>query len=216
MELDFLAVDQGLYSLEVIAGRRRYAKHEVGMRGHDDRHSGCRKVLPVVVQNSVEDIESDVYLAVCLRLSGSLLGGGLIGSGLLGSGLLGSGLLGSSLLSSNEVPPPCGRSDFSLGGSLGFIASLNPASSLVLRHSQFFGLGLVHLLHAILSRFRRDGLSQGTGSTRGPHGKDQQCRHRGRNDPLSQGHPRAVLQGFAYVSFLHLSTSTIPRKRPHA
>lgn len=212
MKLGFLTVNQGLYDLKVIASQGSHAKGKASMHGHGNRLARRRKVLSVVAQDSVEDIKTNVYLAVCLCLNGSLLGSGLIDGSLLGSDAL----------------RLCGRSGFSLGGSLlglhgilpssslGFIASLNPASSLALCHRQFINLGLIRLLHGILSRFRRDGLCQGAGSTRGPHGKDQQCRHRGGNDPFSQGRPRAMLQGFAFVSFLHLSTPSTPRKRLHA
>lgn len=179
MELGFLAVDQGLYSLEVIAGHGCNAKDTRCMHRHGDRLSGCRKGLTVVVQGGVGNINPHVYLAICLCFSSSLLSGGLIGCSLLSGSPLGSGLICCSLL---------GRSTLSFGsrGScLGLISSLRLIGGLVARYRLLpLSLRLVHLLYGLLSVLRRNGLCQGTGSTRRPHGKDQQRRHCCRNDPL--------------------------------
>ena len=197
MELGFLAVDQGLYSPEVIAGYRCNAKDKRCMHGHGDRLRGCRKSLAVVVQGGVGNINPNVYLAICLRLSSSL-----VSSSLLGSSLLGGSLIGSSTLSFS-----C-RSCFSFGSrsSLGLIGSLRPIGSLAFRYRLLLSLRLVHLLYGLLRVLRCNGLCQGTGSTRRPHGKDQQRRHCCRNDPLSQGRLHTVPSCFAFASLRHLST----------
>ena len=179
MELSFLAVDQGLYSLEVIAGHGCNAKDKRSMRRHGDRLSGCRKGLTVVVQGGVGNINPHVYLAICLCFSSSLLSGSLIGRSLVSGSLLGSGLICRSLL---------GRSTLSFGshGScLGLIGGLRLVDGLVFRHRLLLlSPRLVHLLYGLLRVLRCNGLCQGTGSTRRPHGKDQQRRHCRRNDPL--------------------------------
>ena len=184
MELGFLAVDQGLYSLEVIAGHGCNAKDKRCMHRHGDRLRGCRKSLTVVVQGSVGNIDPNVYLAICFGFSSSLLSGGLIGRSLLSGSPLGSGLICCSLLGRSTL----GRSALSFGsrrGCLGLIGSLRPVGSLVARYRLLLlSLRLVHLLYGLLSVLRCNGLCQGTGSTRRPHGKDQQRRHCCRNDPL--------------------------------
>ena len=163
------------------------------MRRHGDRLSGCRKGLTVVVQGGVGNINPHVYLAICLSFSSSLLSGGLIGRSLLGSSTLGSGLIGRSLLGSSTLGSGLircsllGRSALSFGsrrGCLGLIGSLHPVGSLVFRYGLPLSLRIVHLLYGLLRVLRCNGLCQGTGSTRRPHGKDQQRRHCCRNDPL--------------------------------
>lgn len=204
MELSFLTIDQGLYSLEVIAGHRCNAKDKRCMHRHGNGLSRRRKGLTVVIQGGVGNINLNVYLAICLCFGGSSLSGGLISGGLLGSSTLGgsslsfscrgglrlgsslglssslisSGLLGGSSLSFGS------RSSFSFGSSLGLIGSLRLTGSLVFRYRLLLSLRLVHLLYSLLRVLRCNGLCQGTGSTRRPHGKDQQRRHCCRNDPL--------------------------------
>ena len=195
MELGFLAIDQGLYSLEVIAGHRCNAKDKRCMHRHGNGLSRRRKGLTVVIQGGVGNINPNVYLAICLRLSSSLLS-----SGLLGGSLIGSSLLGSSTLSFS-----C-RSCFSFSSSLGLIGSLRPIDSRVFRYRLLWSPRLVHLPYGLLSVLRCNGLCQGTGSTRRPHGKDQQRRHCCRNDPLSQGRLHTVPSCFAFASLRHLST----------
>ena len=187
MELSFLAVDQGLYSLEVIAGHGCNAKDKRCMHRHGDRLRGCRKSLTVVVQGSVGNIDPNVYLAICFGFSSSLLGGSLFSSGLIGGSLLGSGLISSSLLGSSTLS----LGSLSFGSSLRLISGLGLiggpylVSRLVARCRLLpLSLRLVHLLYGLLSVLRCNGLCQGTGSTRRPHGKDQQRRHCCRNDPL--------------------------------
>ena len=184
MELSFLAVDQGLYSLEVIAGHRCNAKDKRSMRRHGDRLSGCRKGLTVVVQGGVGNINPYVYLAICFSFSSSLLSGGLIGRSLVSGSLLGSGLICCSLLGSSTLSlGSCGSLSF--GSSLRLIGSLRLVNRLVARYRLLLlSLRLVHLLYGLLRILRCNGLCQGTGSTRRPHGKDQQRRHCCRNDPL--------------------------------
>ena len=184
MELSFLAVDQGLYSLEVIAGHRCNAKDKRSMRRHGDRLSGCRKGLTVVVQGGVGNINPYVYLAICFSFSSSLLSGGLIGRSLVSGSLLGSGLICCSLLGSSTLSlGSCGSLSF--GSSLRLIGSLRLVNRLVARYRLLLlSLRLVHLLYGLLRVLRCNGLCQGTGSTRRPHGKDQQRRHCCRNDPL--------------------------------
>ena len=81
-----------------------------------------------------------------------------------------------------------GRSALSFGsrGScLGLISSLRLVSSLVARCRLLpLSLRFIHLLYGLLGVLRCNGLCQGTGSTRRPHGKDQQRRHCCGNDPL--------------------------------
>ena len=184
MELSFLAVDQGLYSLEVIAGHGCNAKDKRCMHRHGDRLSGCRKGLTVVVQGGVGNINPHVYLAICLHLSSSLLSGGLIGRSLVSGSLLGSGLICRSLLGSSTLS--LGSCDsLSFGSSLRLISSLRLVNRLVARCRLLpLSLRIVHLLYGLLRVLRCNGLCQGTGSTRRPHGKDQQRRHCCRNDPL--------------------------------
>ena len=148
-----------------------------------------------LIQGGVGNINPNVYLAICLRLSSSLLS-----SGLLGGSLIGSSLLGSSTLSFS-----C-RSCFSFSSSLGLIGSLRPIDSRVFRYRLLWSPRLVHLPYGLLSVLRCNGLCQGTGSTRRPHGKDQQRRHCCRNDPLSQGRLHTVPSCFAFASLRHLST----------
>ena len=189
MELSFLAVDQGLYGFKVIASHGCNAKDKRCMHRHGDRLCGCRKGLTVVVQSGVGNINPNVYLAICFRLSSGLLSGGLVSGSLLGSGLLGGGLVSGSLLSSGLL----GSSALSLGscGSLSFSSSLRLIGGLRLVDRLvarcrllLLSLRLVHLPYGLLSVLRCNGLCQGTGSTRRPHGKDQQRRHCCRNDPL--------------------------------
>lgn len=154
------------------------------MHRHGDRLSGCRKGLTIVVQGGVGNINPHVYLAICFSFSSSLLSGGLIGRSLLSGSPLGSGLICCSLLSRSTL----GRSALSfgsLGSSLGLISSLCLINRLVARYRLLLrSLRLVHLLYGLLRVLRCNGLCQGTGSTRRPHGKDQQRRHCCRNDPL--------------------------------
>ena len=174
MELSFLAVDQGLYGFKVIASHGCNAKDKRCMHRHGDRLCGCRKGLTVVVQSGVGNINPNVYLAICFRLGSGLLSGGLVSGSLPSSGLLGSGAL--SLGS-------CGSLSFS--SSLHLIGGLRLVDRLVARcRLLLLSLRLVHLPYGLLSVLRCNGLCQGTGSTRRPHGKDQQRRHCCRNDPL--------------------------------
>ena len=104
------------------------------MHGYGDRLRGCREGLTVVIQGGVGNINPNVYLAICLRLSssllssgllgGSLISGGLIGGSLIGGSLIGSSLIGSSLISSSAL---------GLGSSLGLIGGLRPIGSLAFR-----------------------------------------------------------------------------------
>lgn len=136
------------------------------------------------MQSGVGNINPNVYLAICFSFNSSLLSGGFIGRSLLSGSPLGSGLICCSLLGRSTL----GRSTLSFGsrGScLGLISSLRLVSRLVARYRLLLlSLRLVHLLYGLLSVLRCNGLCQGTGSTRRPHGKDQQRRHCCRNDPL--------------------------------
>ena len=135
------------------------------------------------MQGGVGNINPHVYLAICLCFSSSLLGSSLIGGSLVSGGLIGRSLLSGCPLGRSTL----GRSALSFGsrrGCLGLIGSLRPVGSLVFRYGLPLSLRLVHLLYGLLRVLRRNGLCQGTGSTRRPHGKDQQRRHCCRNDPL--------------------------------
>ena len=127
------------------------------MHRHGNGLSRRRKGLTVVIQGGVGNINPNVYLAICLRLSSSLLGGSLLSSGLLGGSLISSGPLGSSTLSFS-----C-RSCFSLGSSLRLIGGLRPIGSLVFRYRLLLSLRLVHLLYGLLRVLRCNGLCQGHG-----------------------------------------------------
>ena len=140
------------------------------------------------MQGGVGNINPHVYLAICFSFSSSLLSSGLIGRSLVSGSLLGSGLICCSLLGRSTLGRSAlGRSALSFGsrrGCLGLIGSLRPVGSLVFRYGLPLSLRFIHLLYGLLRVLRCNGLCQGTGSTRRPHGKDQQRRHCCGNDPL--------------------------------